>query len=170
MLKEGTIIPIQSPYASPEVLCRNNNGFSPDNPEAYRFAVDYRKLNAITKYPRYPLPLIDDLIMNIPHTGIMSALDLRSGYFKMAVNPSDIVKTTFVTKNGTYAFRRMPFVLSGAAPNFQKAIDIILKPVIGKFVNVYMDDVIISSPSFTQHVKHLKEVFRLLHEAGLTLN
>ncbi|GFY36563.1 retrovirus-related Pol polyprotein from transposon opus [Trichonephila clavipes] len=100
----------------------------------------------------------------------MSALDLRSGYFQMAVNPNDIVKTAFVTKNGTYAFRRMPFGLSGAASNFQKAIDIILKPVIGKFVSVYMDDVIISSPSFTQHVKHLKEVFRLLHKAGLTLN
>ncbi|GFV58729.1 retrovirus-related Pol polyprotein from transposon 17.6 [Trichonephila clavipes] len=100
----------------------------------------------------------------------MSALDLQSGYFQMAVNPSDIFKTAFVTKNGTYAFRRMPFGLSGAAPNFQKAIDIILKPVIGKFVNVYMDDVIISSPSFTQQVEHLKEVFRLLHEAGLTLN
>ncbi|GFX64132.1 hypothetical protein TNCV_2090301 [Trichonephila clavipes] len=112
----------------------------PDNPEAYGFAVDYRKLNAITKYPRYPLPLIDDLIMTIPHTGIMSALDLRSGYFQMAVNPSDIIKTAFVTKNGTYVFRRMPFGLSGTAPNFQKAIDIILKPVIGKFVNVYMDD------------------------------
>ncbi|GFV90424.1 retrovirus-related Pol polyprotein from transposon 297 [Trichonephila clavipes] len=170
MLKKGTIIPIQSPYASPVVLCRKNKGLPPDNPEAYRFAVNYRKLNAITKYPRYPLPLIDDLIMNVPHTEIMSALDLRSGYFQMAVNPSDIVKTAFVTKNRTYAFRRMPFGLSGAAPNFQKAIDIILKPVIGKFVNVYMDDVIISTPSFTQHIEHLKEVFRLLHEAGLTLN
>ncbi|GFY31678.1 retrovirus-related Pol polyprotein from transposon 297 [Trichonephila clavipes] len=170
MLKEGTIIPIQSPYASPVVLCRKNNGLPPDNPKAYRFAVDNRKLNAITKYPRYPLPVIDDLMMNIPHTGIMSALDLRSGYFQMGVNPSDIVKIAFVTKNGTYAFRRMSFGLSGAAPNFQKAIIIILKPVIGKFVNVYMDDVIISSPSFTQHVKHLEEVFRLLHEAGLTLN
>ncbi|GFY00918.1 retrovirus-related Pol polyprotein from transposon gypsy [Trichonephila clavipes] len=100
----------------------------------------------------------------------MSALDLRSGYFQMAVNPSDTVKIAFVTKNGTYAFRRMPFGLSGAAPNFQKAIDIIFKPVIGKFVSVYMDDAIILSPSFTQHVKHLKEVFRLLHEAGLTLD
>ncbi|GFY25653.1 retrovirus-related Pol polyprotein from transposon opus [Trichonephila clavipes] len=149
MLKEETIMPIQSPYASPVVLCRKNNGLPPDNPKAYRFAVDYRKLNVITKYPRYPLPLIDDLVMNIPHTGIMSALDLRLRYFQMAVSPSDIVKTAFVTKNGTYAFRRMPFGLSGAAPNFQKAIDIIIKAVIGKFVNVYMDDVIISSPSFT---------------------
>ncbi|GFT19613.1 retrovirus-related Pol polyprotein from transposon opus [Trichonephila clavipes] len=100
----------------------------------------------------------------------MSALDLRSGYFQTAVNPSDIVKTAFVTKNVTYALRRMPFGLSGAAPNFQKAIDIILKPMIGKFVNFYVDNVIISSPSFTQHVKHFKEVFRLLYEAGLTLN
>ncbi|GFT70178.1 retrovirus-related Pol polyprotein from transposon 297 [Trichonephila clavipes] len=128
------------------------------------------KLNANTNYPFYPLTLIDDLIMNIPHTAIMLALDLRLGYFQLAVNPSDIAKTTFVTKNGTYAFRRMPLGLSGAAPNFQKAVDIILKPVIGKFVNVYMDDVIISSPSFIQHIDHLKEVFRLLQDAGLPLN
>ncbi|GFX47390.1 retrovirus-related Pol polyprotein from transposon 17.6 [Trichonephila clavipes] len=134
MLKEGTKIPIQSPYASPVVLYRKNNG------------LHHRIIR------------------------IMSALDLRSGYFKLAVSPCDIVKTAFVTKNGTYAFRRMPFSVSEVDPNFQKAIDIILKPVIRKFVNIYMDDVIIASPSFTQHVKHLKEVFRLLHEAGLTLN
>ncbi|GFX81310.1 hypothetical protein TNCV_2512991 [Trichonephila clavipes] len=109
--------------------------------------------------------------MNIPHTTIISTLDLRSGYFQLAVNPSDVVKTTFVTKNGIYAFRRMPFGLLGAAPNFQKAIDIILKSVIVKFVNAYMDDVIIrSSQSFTQHIEHLREIFRLLQEAGFTLN
>ncbi|GFW98864.1 uncharacterized protein TNCV_4654911 [Trichonephila clavipes] len=81
MLQEGTIRPIQSPYASPVVLTRKNNGLPPDSPEAYRFAIDYRKLNAITKYLRYPLPVIDDLITNIPHTGIRLTLDLKSGYF-----------------------------------------------------------------------------------------
>ncbi|GFU15195.1 retrovirus-related Pol polyprotein from transposon gypsy [Trichonephila clavipes] len=170
MLKDGTIIPIQSPYVSPVVLCGKNNGLPPDNPEAYRFARDYRKLNAITKHPRYPLPLIEDLITNNRHTEILSSLDLRSGYFQLAVNPSDAVKTSFVTKQGTYAFTRMPFGLSGAAPNLQKAIDTILKPVIGRFVSVYMDSIIISSPSFSHHVKHLREVFQLLQEAGLTLN
>ncbi|GFT45497.1 retrovirus-related Pol polyprotein from transposon 17.6 [Trichonephila clavipes] len=144
MLKEGLIIPIQSPHTSPVVLCRKNNGLPPDNPEAYIFAVDYRKLNAITKYPRYPLPLIEDLITNISYTNILSSLDLRSGYFQLSVKPSDVIKTAFVTKNGTFAFQRMPFGLSGAAPNFQKAVDIILKPVLGRFVSVYMDDVIIS--------------------------
>ncbi|GFV63323.1 transposon Ty3-I Gag-Pol polyprotein [Trichonephila clavipes] len=85
----------------------------------------------------------------------MFSLELRLGYFQLAVNPSEVVKMAFVTKIDTYAFKRMPLGLSGAAPNFQKAIDIILKPVIGWFVNVYMDDVIIASPSFAHHVKHI---------------
>ncbi|GFW30456.1 retrovirus-related Pol polyprotein from transposon 297 [Trichonephila clavipes] len=67
MLQEGKIRHIQSPYVAPVVLTCKNNGLPPDSPEAYRFAIDYRKLNAITKYPRYPLPVIDDLITNIPH-------------------------------------------------------------------------------------------------------
>ncbi|GFV27220.1 retrovirus-related Pol polyprotein from transposon 17.6 [Trichonephila clavipes] len=64
----------------------------------------------------------------------------------------------------------MPFGFSGAPPNFQKAIDIILKPVIGRFVWVYMDDVIITSPSFNEHLDHLNQVLTLLQNAGLTLN
>ncbi|GFU58171.1 uncharacterized protein TNCV_696831 [Trichonephila clavipes] len=56
MLRDGTIRPINSPYASPVVLTRKKNDLPPDSPEAYRFAIDYRKLNGITKYPRYPLP------------------------------------------------------------------------------------------------------------------
>ncbi|GFX71333.1 retrovirus-related Pol polyprotein from transposon 297 [Trichonephila clavipes] len=165
MLQEGRIRPIQSPYASPVFLTRNN-GLPPDSPEAYRFAIDYR----ITKYPRYPLPVIDDLITNILYTDIMSTLDLKSGYFQLAVSPKNIEKTAFITRNGTFAFFRMPFGLSGAVSNFQKDIDIILKPVIGRFVMVYMDDVIITSPSFNEHIYHLNQVFTLLQDAGLTLN
>ncbi|GFW74485.1 retrovirus-related Pol polyprotein from transposon 17.6 [Trichonephila clavipes] len=90
MLQEDTIHPIQSPYASPVVLTRKNNVFPSDSPEAYLFAIDYHKLKAITKYPRYPLLVIDDLITNIPHTGIMSTLDLKSGYFQLTISPKDI--------------------------------------------------------------------------------
>ncbi|GFS95522.1 retrovirus-related Pol polyprotein from transposon 297 [Trichonephila clavipes] len=64
----------------------------------------------------------------------------------------------------------MPFGLSGVAPNFHRAIDIILKPVLGRFVNCYMDDVIITSPSFNEYLDHLNQVFTLLQDAGLTLN
>ncbi|GFX07479.1 retrovirus-related Pol polyprotein from transposon 297 [Trichonephila clavipes] len=170
MLQEGKIRHIQSPYASPVVLTRKNNGLPPDSPEAYRFAIDYRKLYAIPKYPRYPLPVIDDLITNIPHTGIMTTLNLKSGYFQLVINPKDIEKAAFITCNGTFAFLRMPFGLLGETPNFQKAIDIILKPVIGRFAMAYMDDVIITSPSFNEHIHHLNQVFTLLRDAGLTLN
>ncbi|GFX42191.1 retrovirus-related Pol polyprotein from transposon 17.6 [Trichonephila clavipes] len=165
MLRDGTICPINSPYASPVVLTRKKNYLPPDSPEAYRFAIDYRKLIGITKYPRYPLPVIDDLLTNIPHTNVMSTLDLRSGYFQLAISPKDIEKTAFITRNGTFAFLRMPFGLSGAAPNFQRAIDIILKPVIGRFVLVYMDDVIITSPSFKDHLDHLTQ-FNLFTDAS----
>ncbi|GFY24104.1 retrovirus-related Pol polyprotein from transposon 17.6 [Trichonephila clavipes] len=95
----------------------------------------------------------------------MSTLDLRSGYFQLAISPKDVEKTAFITRNGTFAFLRMPFGLSGAAPNFQRAIDIILKPVIGRFVLVYMDDVIITSPSFKDHLDHLSQ-FNLFTDAS----
>ncbi|GFT84233.1 retrovirus-related Pol polyprotein from transposon opus [Trichonephila clavipes] len=94
----------------------------------------------------------------------MSTLDLRSGYFQLAISPKDVEKTAFITRNGTFAFLRMPFGLSGAAPNFQRAIDIILQPVIGRFVSVYMDDVIITSPSFKDHLDHLTQ-FNLFTDA-----
>ncbi|GFX28398.1 retrovirus-related Pol polyprotein from transposon 297 [Trichonephila clavipes] len=82
--------------------------------------------------------------------------------------PRQKTKHRVVTAQGLAL--RMPFGLSGAAPNFQKAIDVILKPVIGRFVSVYMDDVIITSPSFNEHLAHLNQVFTLLTDAGLTLN
>ncbi|GFU47483.1 retrovirus-related Pol polyprotein from transposon 17.6 [Trichonephila clavipes] len=144
---------------------RDKRRLAQNSPESYRFAIDYRKLNGITKYPRYPLPVIDDLLTNIPHTNVMSTLDHRSGYFQLAISPRDIEKTTFITRNGTFAFLRMPFGLSGAAPYFQRAIDVILKPVIGRFVLVYMDDVIITSPSFKDHLDHLFQ-FNLFTDAS----
>ncbi|GFV37811.1 retrovirus-related Pol polyprotein from transposon gypsy [Trichonephila clavipes] len=99
----------------------------------------------------------------------MSTLDLKSGYFQLAISPKDIEKTTFIICNGTFAFLRMPFGLPGAAPNFQKTIDIILKPVIGRFVMVDMEDVIITSPSFNEHIDHLNQVLALLRDAEITL-
>ncbi|GFT25845.1 retrovirus-related Pol polyprotein from transposon 17.6 [Trichonephila clavipes] len=90
MLQEGSIQPIQTSYTSLVILTLKNNGLPPDSPEAYRFAIDYHKLNGITKYPRYPLPVIENLITNIPHTTIMSTLDLKSGYFQLAINPKKI--------------------------------------------------------------------------------
>ena len=83
---------------------------------------------------------------------------------------SDIKKPAFITKYGMFGFIRMPFRLSGAPSSFQKAMDKILKPVLGKGVSVYLDDIIIGSETFEQHVKALEQVFQLLQGAGLTVN
>ncbi|GFS63060.1 transposon Ty3-I Gag-Pol polyprotein [Trichonephila clavipes] len=142
-------------------------GYTPDNLEAHRFAVDYRKLNVITKYPRYPLPLIDDLIMNIPHTGIMSALNLRSGYFQLAVNPSDIVKTAFLSRKMSPTLSAECHLACQGGSQFSESNSYNSQTRDREVCEcLYVDDVIISSPSFTQHVEHLKDVFRLLHDAG----
>ncbi|GFU81483.1 retrovirus-related Pol polyprotein from transposon 297 [Trichonephila clavipes] len=97
----------------------------------------------------------------------MSTLDLKLGYIQLAINPKDMEKTTFITRNDTFAFLRMPFGLSGAASKFQKTIDIILKPVLGGFVMCYMDNVIITSPSFSENLDHLNQVFTSLQDAAL---
>ncbi|GFY00884.1 retrovirus-related Pol polyprotein from transposon opus [Trichonephila clavipes] len=172
MLQGGAISPIQPPCSSPVVLTRENNDLPPDSPEAYRFAIYYRKLNAITKYPRYPLPVIDDLITNIPCTGVMSTLDLKNGYFQLTISPKDIENTAFITRNGTFAFLRMSFALSGSAPNFQKAIDILLKPVIGRFVSVYMDDEapVLQLPNFTEQFNLFTDASRVGIGAVLNQN
>ncbi|GFT38453.1 retrovirus-related Pol polyprotein from transposon 17.6 [Trichonephila clavipes] len=114
-------------------------------PRAYRFAIDYRKLNAITKYPRYHYRLLINLLTNIPHTNVMSTLDLRSGYFQLAISPKDIEKTAFITRNGTFAFLRMPFDgLSGAAPYFQEGYRYNPPTCYWAFrVSLWMDDVVL---------------------------
>lgn len=95
------------------VLCRKNNGTSSDL-EAWRFAIYYRKLNAITQYPQFIIPVINEILANITSTystNFMSYLDLNSGYFQISMKPEDIVKTDFVFANGCIAFKRMSFGL-----------------------------------------------------------
>ncbi|GFW08377.1 hypothetical protein TNCV_1656911 [Trichonephila clavipes] len=169
MLQEGRIRPIQSPCASPVVLTRKKYGLPPDCPEAYRFAMDNRKLNTITKYPRYPLPVMDDLITNVPHTGIMSTLDLKSSYFQLAISPKDIEKTTFITRNVTFGFFRMPFGLSGAVPNFQK---VIANTLFENYISCYGASISLISdngPQFISEIfEHLSHRLDIKHMKTLT--
>lgn len=169
MLRDGIIMPVQSAYAAPIVLCRKNNGKSKDDPEAWRFAVDYRKLNAITECPQYPLPHIDDLIASLPTIKFMTSLDLTAGYHQVPMHPDSIEKTAFITNKAIYAFKKMPFGLSGAPATFQRLMDTILRDLIGSNVFVYLDDILIVSETFEEHMAHLKQVFNRIQKAGMTI-
>ncbi len=131
-----------------------------------RFCVDYRELNSTTKANLFPLPRIDDLLDLLGESKFFSTLDLASGYWQVRVHPDSIEKTAFVTHQGLYEFRVMPFGLKNAPAVFQRLVQRVLRglnPEDGApFVSVYLDDILISSRTFEEHLKHIQLVIERL--------
>ena len=162
MLRDGIIRPSQSPWSSPVLLI-------PKRDQTARFCVDYRALNAITKRDVYPLPYIQDIFDTIGQGNVFTTLDLKSGYWQLEVAPEDREKTAFTCHRGHFEFNRISFGLTNAPAVFQRAMDRILSPVIGRCALVYIDDIVVFSRSMTDHVSDLREVFNLLRRANLKL-
>lgn len=155
LLNHGLITKSCSPWASPVILIKKKDGTN-------RFCVDYRKLNSVTVKDRYPLPRIDEIFDSLGGNSIFTTLDLRSGYWQIPIDSETKQKTCFICKSGTYEFNVLPFGLCNAPSTFQRVMDDVLRPLIGKCVFVYMDDIIVYSKSVTQHLDHLDQVFSLL--------
>jgi len=162
MLEKGVIQESNSPWTSPVVMVPKKDGST-------RFCVDYQKLNAVTKKDCYPLPRIDDLLDSFQGSTYFSTLDLVSGYWQIEMDPFDKEKTSFITDYGIYEFNVMPFGLTNAPATFQRAMNKIFARILGDFVVVYLDDLNIFSRDFNEHLKHLREVFERLRNAGLKL-
>jgi len=104
------------------------------------------------------------------HSAFFSTLDLASGFWQVEVSVKDREKTAFTTPFGTYEFLVMPFGLINAPATFQRVMDRVFQEVTWKFVLVYIDDIIIYSKTYEEHLEHLKNVFTLLGNAGLKIN
>ena len=167
MQRNGVVKPSESPWGSPVVLVRKRDG-------SLRFCVDYRQLNSVTKPDLFPLPRINDLLDQLGKSKYFSTLDLKSGYWQIKVNADSQEKTAFVTHKGLYEFRVMPFGVTNAPAVFQRLMQRVLAGLqaenVTEFVSVYLDDVIVFSETFTDHIKHLEAVFDRLKKAGLMLN
>ncbi|GFW89521.1 hypothetical protein TNCV_1514721 [Trichonephila clavipes] len=160
LLEKDIIEECESPYGAPVVpILKPNNQF--------RLCIDYWKLNEVTVPDTYPLPRMDDLLQEAKHTAYISTNDLMSGYHQVNVNPADRDKTTFVCPFGTYRFKRMPFGLKNAPTTFQRLMDIFRR---GLPVLAYLDDVIIMSRTFEQHLADLEAVFKRLIDFKLRAN
>ena len=132
-----------------------------------RLCVDYRWLNAVSIVDSYPMPRIEDLIDYIGQAKFIRTLDLTNGYWQVPVVEEDRGKTAFTTPFGLFQFQRMPFGLQGAPATFQRMMDRLLEGL-REFSGAYLDDLVIFSRSWEEHLQHLGTVFARLWEAGLT--
>ena len=160
----GCIEPSDSPYASGLVLVRKKDG-------SLRVCVDYRGLNKKTIPDRYPIPRIDDLIDSIGQQRgkFFTSLDLTKGYHQVKMADQAKEKTAFVCHRGLFHYRRMPFGLTNAPATFQRLMSQLFEGDKWRFVHIYLDDILIVSANFQEHVTHVGEVLKHLNEAGLRL-
>ncbi|KAL2095651.1 hypothetical protein ACEWY4_007799 [Coilia grayii] len=162
MLDSGVVKESASPWAAPVVLAKKKDG-------SWRFCVDYRKLNAVTHKDSFPLPRIEESLTSLTRSQWYSTLDFASGYWQVEVAPEDQEKTAFTTPFGLYQFERMPFGLCNAPATFQRLMQRCLGSQVYDHLLIYLDDVIVYSPDFPTHLRHLEQVLSRLQEHSLKL-
>ncbi len=126
------------------------------------FCVDYRRLNALTKKDVYPLPRVDVLLGDLGEAKYFSSIDLTSGYWQVELDDKAREKSAFTTYDGLYEFVRMPFGLCNAPATFQRVMQHVMAGLEGKSCFIYLNDVLIVSKTFEEHLTHLHEVFSRL--------
>ena len=163
MLSSDVIRPSNSPWASPVVMVRKKDG-------SLRFCVDFRQLNAATVKDAHPLPRIDDLLDALHGAKWFSTLDLKSGYWQVPIAEQDKEKTAFRTSSGQlFEFNQVPFGLCNAPATFSRLMDRVLAGLHWETCLFYLDDIIVFSSTWEDHLARLREVFERLRHAKLKL-
>ena len=162
MLANDICEPSFSPWASNVVLVKKSDG-------TLRFCIDYRQLNNLTVKDSYPLPRIDTCFDALGGARYFSTLDLRQGYWQVENDPETADKTTFITRKGAFKFKVLPFGLSNAPAVFQRLMNLVMQGLTWEACLVFLDDIIVMSSTFEQHLERLNAVFNRLRSANLKL-
>ncbi|PIK36770.1 hypothetical protein BSL78_26396 [Apostichopus japonicus] len=161
MLEAGIIKPSSSPWASPIVSVPKKDG-------SIRICTDYRKLNQVTKFDAYPIPRVDDIIDDVSGSPFISTLDLTKGYYQVPLSQAAREKSAFITPFGLFEYLVMPFGMRNAPATFQRLVDNVLQGC-EEFAKAYIDDIVIFSKTWEEHLCHLEAVFNRLEKSGLAV-
>eukprot|EP00794_Sanderia_malayensis_P020672 gene20672-22710_t len=162
LLNKEFITPSKSAWSSPVVCVRKKDC-------TLRLCIDYRGLNSKTIKDRHLLPRIQETLDNLGGSQWFSVLDQGKAYHQGFVNSSDRHLTSFITPWGLFEWIRIPFGLTNAPASFQRHMENILRDLRDEIVIPYLDDLIVFSKSFEDHVKHVRIVLRRLKEHGIKL-
>jgi transposase InsO family protein len=162
-LKKGFIVDSQTPFASPTLFVKKPNG-------SLRFCIDFRKLNALTRKDRYPLPLIDETFARLSRAKKFTKLDIRQAFHRIRMHPDSEDLTTFRTRYGAYKCKVLPFGLTNGPATYQRYMNDVLFDYLDDFCTAYLDDILIYSENEEEHELHVKKVLQRLREAGLQVD
>src|ERR1700733_12146728 len=135
MLAQNIVEPSISDWASNVVMVRKKDGTP-------RFCTDYRAVNLKTRKDAYPLPLIGESLDTLAGARWFSTFDLRAGYHQLAVHPKNRHKTAFVTRQGSFQFRVVPFGLCNSPASFSRMMNIVMAGLNYSLCLIYLDDII----------------------------
>lgn len=164
MLQQGLIQPSTSPWSAPMLLVpKRQHGFRP--------VCDFRRLNKVTVLSPFPIPNLRQLLQDIGgKSKVFSSIDLAKGFLQVPLAEDSRPYTAFSTHVGHFEFLVSPMGLRNSPLTFSRLMALVLQGLINDQVLVYLDDILVCSPSIRDHEARLRSVFQRLSDAGLTIN
>ena len=164
LLQAGAIREVEYPeWLANVVLVKKTNG-------KWRLCIDFTDINKACPKDSFPLPRIDLILDATAGHELLSFMDAFSGYNQISMDPGDQEKTSFVTAQGTYCYRVMPFRLKNVGATYQRLVNLMFQKQIGTTMEVYVDDMLVKSTTAGLHVAHLSEAFQILRNYNMKLN
>jgi predicted aspartyl protease len=164
-MDSGFIETSSSPFASPILIVKKPT--PPGEKQKFRFCIDYRKLNALTKKDRYPIPLIAETLTRLAKAKVFTKLDIRQAFHRIRMDPNSEDLTTFRTRYGSFKCKIMMEGLANGPATWQRYMNTVLMDYLDDFCTAYLDDILIYSDDPLEHTGHVHLVLERLRSAGL---
>ena len=183
LLEKGIIEPSSAPFGAPILMVpKKSKSTMAGGPPEYRLCVDYRSLNKITKYDKFSIPNIDQIISELSGAECMTVADALWGFWQLPTSPEMRPMTTMCSQFGSFQWRGLPMGLKNSPSAFQRVLSSYLQTVtedgtnLSDFVRVYIDDIICFSKAqdgktaVEVHCDHLEALFKQLRKVGIVLS